>query len=79
LGQDVKEAIDAPRLHHQLLPMRLEYESNFVRKHLQGLQDKGHHVAFSSTFAVVQGLTRDEDMTIEANCDFRKKGAPAGL
>lgn len=26
LGEDIKQAIDAPRIHHQLLPMILEYE-----------------------------------------------------
>ena len=26
LGKNVKEAVDAPRLHHQLFPMNLFYE-----------------------------------------------------
>lgn len=26
LGQDIKEAIDAPRFHHQLVPNVLQYE-----------------------------------------------------
>lgn len=26
LGDNVKQAIDSPRIHHQLLPMVLEYE-----------------------------------------------------
>ncbi|OQV15426.1 Gamma-glutamyltranspeptidase 1 [Hypsibius exemplaris] len=77
-GQDVKEAIDAPRIHHQLLPMELSYEPNFLRKHLKGLEDKGHHLVFSNTIAVIQGLDRLENMRIEANCDYRKRGAPAG-
>ena len=78
LGQDIKEAIDAPRLHHQLLPMELNYEPGFVKKYLKGLEAKGHNIVASNTIAVVQGLDRQEDMTIEANCDFRKRGAPAG-
>ena len=31
LGQDVKQDIDAPRIHHQLLPMQLEYEYGFIK------------------------------------------------
>lgn len=33
-GRDIKEAIDSKRLHHQLYPMTLQYESGFdqVRK-----------------------------------------------
>ena len=27
LGQDIKESIDAKRIHHQLLPMRVDYET----------------------------------------------------
>jgi gamma-glutamyltranspeptidase/glutathione hydrolase/leukotriene-C4 hydrolase len=26
LGKNVKEAVDAPRIHHQLFPMNLFYE-----------------------------------------------------
>ena len=30
LGQNVKEAVDARRLHHQLFPMNLNYEDGIT-------------------------------------------------
>ncbi|OQV23352.1 Gamma-glutamyltranspeptidase 1 [Hypsibius exemplaris] len=81
LGQTIKEAIDAPRLHHQLFPMVLEYERNFSRTEIEALQIKGHKVvqATEGFSAVIQGVVRLSDGTIHANCDFRKGGSPAGL
>lgn len=34
-GQNVKEAIDAPRLHHQVFPMELEYEYGTLEVNVQ--------------------------------------------
>ena len=31
LGQGVKEAVDARRLHHQLMPMELKYEDGVTK------------------------------------------------
>ena len=31
LGQSVKEAVDARRLHHQLVPMEIEYEDGVTK------------------------------------------------
>lgn len=31
LGEDIKEAIDSPRFHHQLIPMTLNYEKGFPK------------------------------------------------
>ena len=40
--QTVKEAVDAVRLHHQLLPMRLQYEAGTTRWLVEGLAGFGH-------------------------------------
>ena len=40
--QTVKEAVDAARLHHQLLPMRLQYEAGTTRWLVEGLAGFGH-------------------------------------
>ena len=31
LGQSVKEAVDARRLHHQLVPMEIKYEEGVTK------------------------------------------------
>jgi gamma-glutamyltranspeptidase len=31
LGQSVKEAVDARRLHHQLVPMEIKYEDGVTK------------------------------------------------
>ena len=41
-GEDIKKAIDAPRIHHQLFPDEINYESNFPRDILNGLAQRGH-------------------------------------
>ncbi len=28
-GETIKEAIDSPRMHHQLFPMKFQYEKGF--------------------------------------------------
>ena len=40
--QTVKEAVDAARLHHQLLPMQLQYEAGTTRWLVDGLAGFGH-------------------------------------
>ncbi len=39
LQEDVKAAVDARRVHHQLMPMRVDYEEGLtkVRKHIYAL------------------------------------------
>ncbi|CAO1618589.1 unnamed protein product [Jaminaea pallidilutea] len=59
-GMDLSDSIEAPRLHHQLLPAVVSVESTYDEYALQhGLQDRGH-VTFVTDinlgFASVQGV-----------------------
>lgn len=82
-GEDIKQAIDARRLHHQLLPPFIEYEKGFPMMYIDGLKNMGHNTslfappAYSSMFSAVNAIHRDRT-GIYANCDYRRGGQPAG-
>ncbi|CAF0969193.1 unnamed protein product [Rotaria magnacalcarata] len=80
-NQDIKQAIDAPRLHSQLLPQEVIAESGFDPEILQNLKSRGHNVTCGSFGgSVIQGIEwRDEVNEYWANCDIRKGGVPDGL
>ncbi|GAC98775.1 hypothetical protein PHSY_006370 [Pseudozyma hubeiensis SY62] len=45
-GMDLSQAIEAPRLHHQLLPTQLSVETGYSDKVLSGLLGRGHEVSW---------------------------------
>ncbi|XP_054728729.1 scoloptoxin SSD14 isoform X1 [Anastrepha obliqua] len=79
-GQDIKSAIDAPRIHHQLVPNVLQYEfGKFSEEVLKLLQAKGHKLQpFRDIGSVVCAIARN-DTAIYANADYRKRGGVAGF
>jgi gamma-glutamyltranspeptidase/glutathione hydrolase/leukotriene-C4 hydrolase len=79
LGEDIKSAIDARRLHHQLAPMVVSYEPGVPKEVLDSLEARGHAVSLVDKFgSVVVGIERNNDGELQANVDFRKAGAVAG-
>lgn len=40
--EDLNTAIMAPRIHHQLLPMQIEYEQKLDNSLIHGLEKLGH-------------------------------------
>ncbi|XP_065561496.1 scoloptoxin SSD14-like isoform X2 [Artemia franciscana] len=73
-GDDIKSAIDAKRIHHQIFPMNLQYESGFTPYFVDELETFGHNVTqFLGWGSVVVGLSKENDL-IYANSDFRKGG-----
>ncbi|XP_013421785.1 glutathione hydrolase 1 proenzyme isoform X2 [Lingula anatina] len=78
--EDIKQAVDYPRLHDQLIPTTVFYEKNMPSTILASLVERGHNMTLSNPngrFSVVEGIQR-KDGKVYANCDFRKGGNPAG-
>lgn len=42
--ESVVDAVHAPRIHHQLMPMRLEYDEGFNKEIIDGLNKIGHEM-----------------------------------
>ncbi|XP_061417357.1 glutathione hydrolase 1 proenzyme-like isoform X2 [Lethenteron reissneri] len=78
-GQDIKAAVSAPRLHHQLLPNKVIIEDGFDQAVVEGLRFRNHEVALQSPAAdsVVQAIVRVGSHW-RAESDHRKGGRPAG-
>jgi gamma-glutamyltranspeptidase/glutathione hydrolase/leukotriene-C4 hydrolase len=78
-NRNIKEAIDAPRFHHQLFPMHLQYEYGVLQQIIQGLQKIGHETEkLESAGSTVTGIAR-RGGKIYANADFRREGITAGF
>ncbi|KAF9917569.1 hypothetical protein BX616_000567, partial [Lobosporangium transversale] len=79
---NVMEAIEAPRVHHQLMPDFLDIESGFSSSDIEFLRARGHNVTVSDirlAKAEVQAVHRSEfDGLIHAASDSRKHGIAAG-
>lgn len=78
-GQNIKEAIDAPRFHHQLIPMELEYEYGVLDQYVKGLEALGHKTKrFHHRGSVICAIHQNTS-AIYANADFRKAGDVFGF
>ena len=72
-GMDVRTAIDAPRVHHQLLPDELEFEDRGVdARTMGGLAQMGHQIMPNSGyFGDIQLIIRGPDGTLYGASDPR--------
>ncbi|XP_030379577.1 glutathione hydrolase 1 proenzyme [Scaptodrosophila lebanonensis] len=75
---NIKGAIDAYRVHHQMLPNVLEYEYGLLQSHLVELESKGHQCQrYLNRGSVICGIEQTNE-TIFVNSDFRKMGGVTG-
>ena len=81
MGQSVKQAVDARRIHHQLIPMEILYEDGVTQWMVDGLEKIGHKTRkFSLGGSIVQAILLDRETgAITANADFRKDGSVEGF
>ncbi|RWS01477.1 gamma-glutamyltranspeptidase 1-like isoform X2 [Dinothrombium tinctorium] len=76
----IKSAIDAPRLHHQLLPDVITYEHNFPQNIIKNLEEIGHKSKMLvGRSSVIVGIHRNQNGKITANSDYRKGGSISGF
>ncbi|KAJ9575156.1 hypothetical protein L9F63_025893, partial [Diploptera punctata] len=75
----IKEAIEEPRMHHQLFPMHIEYENGIPENIIEGLKKIGHKVKELNPFlSFVSGIVM-KDGKIYAYSDSRRQGVAAGF
>ncbi|XP_043254168.1 scoloptoxin SSD14-like isoform X2 [Colletes gigas] len=79
MGQTVKEAVDAPRIHHQLFPSEISYEYGIQKQVVDGLKKIGHKTSRYRVRGSVACVICVVNNTIYANADFRKGGDVYGL
>ena len=75
-GMNAQEAVDAPRMHMQWLPDRIDYEPNaFTAATMAQLRDDGYAFNPVSFWGSAQAIVVDKDGTLRGASDRRR---PAG-
>ena len=77
-GMNLKEAVSAPRLQHQLIPNELWFESTVSESLIQGLRDRNHNVVQCRYKSIVQAIYIDDNSNIHSSPDYRVEGVPDG-
>ncbi|KAF9361700.1 hypothetical protein BGX26_000055 [Mortierella sp. AD094] len=78
---NVMDAIENPRIHHQLMPNVVDVEAGYPNSELQFLRNVGHNVTIfdrALAKAEVQAVMRESDGFVYASSDTRKHGIAAG-
>lgn len=69
---NIKELVDAPRFHHQLVPNEIEYEYGMTNRVVEGLAALGHKLKrFKNRGTIVNALVKNE-REINGIADYRK-------
>lgn len=76
-SESIEAAVRAPRIHHQLAPMQLEYEKGTPDNIINGLREIGHimnEAPSDSGFASLTAIGRDGNKIVPV-FDHRRKGS----
>lgn len=77
--EDVKQAVDGARFHHQLHPNDLEYEYGTTQASVDELERLGHRTRrYAERGSIVSALTRNLS-GIFGVADYRKRGEVIGF
>ncbi|KAG0054047.1 hypothetical protein BGZ83_012036 [Gryganskiella cystojenkinii] len=78
---DVMEAIERPRVHHQLMPNVVDIEAGYPQAEIEFLKKAGHNVTMfdrALAKAEIQVVMRQQDGFVYGSSDTRKHGVAAG-
>ena len=78
LGQNIDQALAAPRLHHQWRPNELLYEPEIEASDVESLAAMGHTMKKRNGLAVAQGIQRTQSGLLAAS-DPRVEGEAIGI
>lgn len=71
-SKNIKDIVDAPRFHNQLVPDEVEYEYGVINKVIEGLEALGHKVRrFNDRGTIVNALSFSQN-EINGIADYRK-------
>lgn len=70
-GMPLKDAVFAPRFHHQWMPDQILLEKGFPQKTLDELKKKGHHISEARALGSVNAIMVHADGTFEGVGDRR--------
>jgi len=78
-GDTPIDAVSRPRLHHQWMPNRVDFEASWSDQHtVEILEHKGHETGKRTTVGVVQAIAIDGNLLKPAS-DPRKGGVASGI
>ena len=80
LGWDIAKSLDAPRLHHQLMPMSVDYQSEFSEVVIEGLKKRSHETKGVGAAGSVAGvIARLDDGRLMNKVDYKTAGGVDGF
>lgn len=78
---NIMDAIENPRIHHQLMPHVVDIEAGYPASEIAYLRSVGHNVTIfdrALAKAEIQAVMRQADGFVYASSDTRKHGIAAG-
>ncbi|KAL3273289.1 hypothetical protein HHI36_014743 [Cryptolaemus montrouzieri] len=78
-GENLKQAVDAPRIYHQLYPMKVEYDYGITQNIIEGLEKLGHETERTTGATSIICALLKTAQKIFANADYRKGGEVFGI
>jgi gamma-glutamyltranspeptidase/glutathione hydrolase len=73
-----RDAVDAPRIHHQWMPDVLYLERGFPGDVIQGLASRGHRLEYKASLTDMNAI-RWRNGWLEGASDCRREGCTAGI